>query len=210
MSEHSVASARSRHDGDPGRVAIVLPGRRYAPAAPLLHYARAVLAHRGWTVQEIWWDGQPDDFAVLFDWVREQTAAALARETAGQVLLVGKSMGSFSAGLATERGLPAIWLTPVLSEPAVREAIRRSSAPSLLVGGTADSLWNGDAARQSGAEVLEIPDADHNLERADDPTGSVNILGQVTKALDEFVTRLLTTDANAHSSHGPDRRSGGR
>lgn len=188
----------------------MLPGRLYTPAAPLLHYARAVLAHRGWTVQEVWWRDLPGDFAVLFDWVVEQTAAALARETAGQVLLVGKSMGSFSAGLAAERGLPAIWLTPVLSEPAVRDAIRRGSAPCLLVGGTADSLWHGDAARQSGAEVLEFPDADHNLEHADDPMGSVDILGHVTMALDRFVTRLPTTDATAHGSNGTDHCSGRR
>jgi hypothetical protein len=72
-------------------------------------------------VQEVWWGEQPDDYAVLFGWVVEQTAAALARETAGQVLLVGKSMGSFAAGLAAERALPAIWLTPVLSAvPACR------------------------------------------------------------------------------------------
>ncbi|HEY6737831.1 MAG TPA: hypothetical protein VI076_03205, partial [Actinopolymorphaceae bacterium] len=61
----------ARHDGDPERVAIVLPGRGYTPAGPLLHYARAVLVHHGWTVQEIWWPELPDPESTP-RWVQEQ------------------------------------------------------------------------------------------------------------------------------------------
>lgn len=49
MTEH-------RFEGDPSRVVIVLPGVRYTPARPLLHYARSVALAHGWTVQEVWWE----------------------------------------------------------------------------------------------------------------------------------------------------------
>ncbi|WP_051114025.1 alpha/beta hydrolase [Actinopolymorpha alba] len=180
---------QARYDANPSRVAIVLPGGGYTPAAPLLHYARAVLLHRGWTVQEIWW-GDPPDQDSIPDWVREQAEAALARETAEQVLLVGKSRGTHAAPLAAVHGIPAIWLTPVLADPTVIDGLTRASKPSLLVGGTADGLWKSDVAKRSGAGVLEVPEANHAMEIEDDPIRSVSVLGQVTEAMDHFVARL--------------------
>lgn len=43
------------------------------------------------------------------------------------------------------------------------DALRRSTAPFLLVGGTADPVWDGAAARALTPHVLELPDADHGL-----------------------------------------------
>lgn len=189
MSAFSVPPEHTRHGSDPARVAIILPGGMYTPVAPLLYYATAVLLRHGWTVQEVWWTGAPDRAAAP-GWVREQAAAALARESADQVLLVGKSMGTYAAGLAAERGLPAIWLTPNLTDNGVVEGLLAASKPRLLVGGTADPYWRGDIARSSGAEVLEVPDADHAMEIEDDPVRSVEILGQVTAAMDRFVAGI--------------------
>jgi hypothetical protein len=33
---------------------MMLPGRGYSPAAPLLHYATMLLVERGWTVHQVW------------------------------------------------------------------------------------------------------------------------------------------------------------
>ena len=54
------------------------------------------------------------------------------------MVLIGKSLGTYAAALAAERGLPAIWLTPLLTSDWVVDGLRRSTAPFLLVGGTAD------------------------------------------------------------------------
>jgi hypothetical protein len=170
-------------------VAIVLPGGMYTPAAPLLYYATSVLLHRGWTVQEIWW-GDPPGGESNPGWVREQTEAALSRERADQVLLIGKSLGTYAAPVAAAQDISAIWLTPILTNRTVVDGIARASKPHLVVGGTADRVWRGEVARASGAEVLEIPDADHALEIEDDPIQSVRILGQITEAVDQFVVRL--------------------
>jgi hypothetical protein len=188
MSDYRVSPETTRYDGDPGRVAIILPGVRYTPAAPLLHYARAVLLARGWTVQEIWWGDAPGQGRA--EWVREHTLTALARENAQELLLVGKSLGTLAAPVAAERGLPAVWLTPLLTEPAVVDALTRASRPRLLVGGTADPLWQGDVARRTGADLLEVPGADHGMEVDSDPVRSAEILREVTVAMERFVGGL--------------------
>ncbi|HEY6739308.1 MAG TPA: alpha/beta hydrolase, partial [Actinopolymorphaceae bacterium] len=104
-----------------------------------------------------------------------------------RVLLVGKSMGTFAAPVAAERELPAIWLTPLLTERTVADAIARTTAPRLLVGGTDDPSWESETAKRSGADVLEIPGAHHGLEIAGDPIRSVEVLGRITEAMDRFV-----------------------
>lgn len=175
----------ARPEGDPDRLALVLPGREYTPARPLLHYAGAVLRARGWTVRELWWE-TPQGISDYLGWVAGQLRQALEREQASRVLLVGKSLGSCALPLAAERALPGVWLTPLLTVPEVAAALPRQTAPTLLVGGTADQLWDGEAARGSGHQVLEIPGADHWLELPGDPLGSIGVLKEVIAAVDAF------------------------
>ncbi|MFI7635239.1 hypothetical protein [Nonomuraea sp. NPDC049400] len=186
-----VCGVPTRHEGDPDRVAVLLPGAAYVPARPLLHFARAVLAHHGWTVQEVWWE--PPAGGALAEreaWVVERAREAVEAESAGQVLLVGKSLGSLAAPFAAERGLPAIWLTPLLTMESVIGALRRSEAPTLLVGGAADKAWDGEVARGLGHPYLEVPDADHGMEIFGDPVASAQVLTDVTEAMHRFVAGL--------------------
>ncbi|MFE5582259.1 alpha/beta hydrolase [Kitasatospora sp. NPDC056531] len=184
----------TRYDGDPDRVALVLPGGGYSPARPLLHFARAVLLRHGWTVQELWWQlpAESTDLAMeeWIAWVERQAAEAVDAERGACRLLVGKSLGSFACGLAADRELAAAWLTPILTLDQVAHALGRAQAPTLLVGGSADRRWDRRIADSTGHEVLELPGADHGLERDEDPVGSVDILRQVVERLDRFVGSL--------------------
>lgn len=168
------------------RVAVVLPGRGYTPARPLLHFTRSVLEFHGWTVRELWW--RPPVLSEYLPWVREQTELALDTLPVGQ-LLVGKSLGSLAAPVAVRRGLPAVWLTPLMSNSTVVEALEKSTAPTLLVGGTADVLWDPETARRTGHQVWEVPDADHGMQTPD-PVRSAEIVRRYTSRLSEFVASL--------------------
>lgn len=184
----------TRFEADPDRVALVIPGVGYSPARPLLHYARTVLVQRGWTVQELWWQ-IPAGFRQLSakeraTWVEEQVAAAVDAEGGACRLLVGKSLGSLAAGLAADRKIPAVWLTPLLTSDQVVQALARSAAPALLVGGADDAFWDTRIACELPHEILEIPSADHSLEIPDDAAGSAGILQQVVSGLDRFVASL--------------------
>ncbi|WP_327582836.1 hypothetical protein OHA25_44015 [Nonomuraea sp. NBC_00507] len=190
MHPESMFGWPTRTDNDPARVALLLPGRAYVPARPLLHYAKTVLTAHGWTTQEVWWqppDLPPDDYPT---WVIDQVTRYVEQEVdARRVLLVGKSLASFAASVAADRDLPAIWLTPLLHHPQVTGALRRAKARTLLVGGTADTAWKSEVARSLPVEHLEVPGADHGLETRN-PVGSAEVLARVTAAMESFVRNL--------------------
>ncbi|MFC4123246.1 alpha/beta hydrolase [Nonomuraea zeae] len=191
MASEKISPLPTRHEGDPGRVAVLLPGQAYTAARPLLHFARAVLVQHGWSVQEIWWDAPTGPTVEHREkWVIDQARQALDAEKADRLLLVGKSLGTFAAAEAADRGLPAIWLTPLITMGGVLESVRRSTAPTLLVGGTGDQSWDGAAVRTMDHRYVEIPDANHGLEIHGDPVGSVQILKDVTAAMSRFVAEL--------------------
>jgi hypothetical protein len=175
--------------GDPDRLAVVLPGARYLPSAPLLWYAGEVAASRGWSVLEVW-DEYLDHGVDPRHWVEVRAEAALERAGDSRVLLVAKSISSGAVRLAAERGLPGIWLTPLLHVEDIAAGFARLEAPALVVGGTADESWVPEAAQRAGHEVLEIEGADHSLQLVGDPLGSIEALRRVVERADAFVAAL--------------------
>ncbi|WP_041832370.1 hypothetical protein [Actinoplanes sp. N902-109] len=181
------------------RVVLLLPGLVYSAQRPLLHFAGAVFAKHGWAVREVQWseapphrDGQdlPAWFARQRAFVQEQVGRILDGAGAARVALAGKSLGAFAAGLAADRGLPGVWLTPVLRDSPVPGDLRRASAPFLLVGSTADPAWEPGIARSFGRPVFEAADADHSMEIAGEPVRSAELLVRITAAVDDFVAHL--------------------
>ena len=179
--------------GESRGVAIVAPGRAYSPAAPLLEFARRALLQHGFTVHQLWWDSTSradDDDAE--QWVRRHVEAAHADEDADHVLVVGKSLGTRAASYAAERGLDAIWLTPLLVDPVLAEGIAANAGRQLLVGGLRDELWVPAIAREladGGCDVLEVPDADHSM-GTDDAVRTAEIHLEVVRAVEAFLSSL--------------------
>jgi pimeloyl-ACP methyl ester carboxylesterase len=147
-------------------VAFVLPGSNYSPSAP----ARTV-------------------------WVGDRAAAAIGAEAVvpERILLVGKSLGTLATPYAAAMGHAAIWLTPLLNDQECVAGIRANPGRQLLVGGLADPFWNPDVAaglRESGCEVLEIPDANHSLWVDDDAVRSAEIQLEIADATERFLASL--------------------
>lgn len=173
-------------------LALVAPGRAYSPAAPLLELALRALLQHDLTVQQLWWDSTTRGDEDVEAWVRRHVAAAHAREDADHVLVVGKSLGTRAASYAAERGLDAIWFTPLLVDAVVAEGIAANAGRQLLVGGLADELWDPAVAREladAGCEVLEVPDADHSM-GTPDVVRTAEIHLEVARAVDGFLSQL--------------------
>ncbi|WP_226345916.1 hypothetical protein [Agilicoccus flavus] len=176
------------YEGDPRRVATILPGRGYTPDGPLLHYTRRVLHDRGWTVREHWWERGA---ATTLDEARDEaTDVVKGAHAHGLHLVVGKSLGSLAAPVVVDHGLPAIWLTPLLREDVVRAAILATLEPTLVVGGTGDASWDREVAAASHAQVHEVKGADHSLEIPGSSDDSVKILRRILRRIDDFVGGL--------------------
>jgi hypothetical protein len=167
--------------------AVVIPGRMFGAGAPLLMYTGDLAEVRGATVHRHEWTGtppeQPDEYE---PWVRAQ----LTPLPGEQPLLIAKSLGTMAAGLAAERDLPAVWITPLLHRPEVVAALERATAPFLLVGGTADSSWDGVVARRVTPHVFEVPEADHGLYVPGLLTASIAVLARVVDAMAEFLDEI--------------------
>lgn len=155
-----------------GPTAVVLPGAMLG-GTPTCYYAALTLFELGWHVVQSWneWDGVSDRLG----WATTLTDAALGY--AGDVdLLVAKSITTRVTGIAADRGLRAVWLTPLLDLDECVDGLRRRTAPALLVGGTADESWDGGLARELSPDVLELDGGDHALARLEDVAKLVDAL----------------------------------
>jgi predicted alpha/beta-hydrolase family hydrolase len=193
MDVPGVFATRFEPAGEPVGTAVVVPGRGYPPSAPLTFFAGFALLERGWSVRQVWWDPPPHETDERTTaWVRAQVEEALP--DSGRVLLVAKSLGTYAAPLAAERGYDAVWLTPLLQLPALAEAFAANPARQLLVGGTADDIaWDAAVARAlaaRGCDVLEVPGADHALMVPGDVVRGVEAHAEVIRAVDAFLGRL--------------------
>ncbi len=185
------------HDGDPGRVALILPGSGYTARGPLLAFAAGALIDLGWTVRTGVWEGRPE-----LDEARSAYSRAvrgLVLETPGaKHLVVGKSLGTLALPAVVLEEVPGAWLTPLISDQApevhdVRDAalaLATSGLPALLAGGSEDPQWDPVVAAKTGARVSEIHHANHDLTVPGDWRASHAALAEITTAIEELAVQV--------------------
>ncbi|MFR9778681.1 alpha/beta hydrolase [Micromonospora sp. MS34] len=172
------------------RTALVIPGSGGCWHVPHQFFAVEAARVRGAHPHQLTWRGEvPAEPAARGPWAVGQIAAAL-RELA-EPLIIANSLGTLAAGLAADRGLPAVWITPLLHRPEVVDGLRRAAAPRLLIGGTADPSWRPDLARQLSPYVCELADADHGLRVPGPLALSAAALGEIATAVEDFLDRVL-------------------
>jgi pimeloyl-ACP methyl ester carboxylesterase len=167
------------YEGD-GPVAVVLPGAMLG-GMPINAFATSGLLRNGFRVIHVW-DTFRDRSLDPVRWSVERLDAAAAFAGSCE-LVVAKSLTTFAAGAVADRGVPGVWLTPLLDDEECVLQLRRRTAPALLVGGTEDPTWDAQLATEISPEVLELPGADHGLARVDDARA-------VEERVAEFSARL--------------------
>ncbi len=173
---------------DPGRVAVLLPGKVYPITAPVLWFASEALHAAGWSVLGI------DDAYVegdMLGWVNDRVWAALEWAGDARAMVVAKSMSTTAASIAAERNLPGVWLTPLLMDPSVFEAMKSIEARGLAVGSPNDPTWSQQLSMQlRRMEVLQLAGANHALQVPGNPQRSIELLGRVTDRISAFARSL--------------------
>lgn len=167
------------------RDVLVVPGRMYGPHAGMLLYAASAAQDREALIRTMTWpDGPPlPDDPAAGGWVCSRVDEHLGQAS----LVIGKSLATLATPLVADRGVPAIWLTPLLTLDWVVDGLRRATAPCLLVGGTADSAWDGAIARRHSPYVLEVEGADHGMRVPGPLAGSTEVLGRMLTAIEQFL-----------------------
>ena len=178
-----------------GRSAILAPGGNYGADGPLLMYARLAVQRRGGHAHPIAWEfSEGRDFRQQRRRVASQVESAVEEMTAATgaaPVVIGKSLGSLAAPMVADRGLAAVWFTPLLTDEPTVAALRRATGPGLLAGGTADRFWDGRAARSLPADVVEIDGADHGMFVPGRLAASAAALGQVITAVEDFLDHIV-------------------
>jgi hypothetical protein len=178
-----------------GRSAILAPGGGYGPDGPLLMYARLAVHRRGGRTRPIVWELAPSsDVSQQRARVASQVTSAIEEMTAATgtaPVIIGKSLGSLAAPVVADRGLAAVWFTPLLTDEPTVAALRRATGPCLLVGGTADQYWDGQAARSITHGIVEIDGADHAMFVPGQLAASATVLGQVITAVEDFLDHIV-------------------
>jgi pimeloyl-ACP methyl ester carboxylesterase len=180
------------------RDVVAIPGRFGGPWAPWVMYPCAAAESRGATIHRIHWTIDGDQLDIPADqragWVVEQVRPKVSGLS--HPLLVGKSLGTHAALLASERGLPAVWITPLIAPgqwygDSVVRALRRATAPCLLIGGTADESWDSALARELSPHVFEAEGADHGLFVPGPLANSIAVMGDVVTAVERFLDEVV-------------------
>lgn len=196
-----------RQDAGSGHLAIVFPGLGYRCSGPLLWYpSRILLAHGAdvlWAeyAYDLRGDWMASDERGQKAWLFEDATAACRsamKHGYERVTVVGKSLGTLAMGrLFSTEGFPdktgAVWLTPVLSDPDLRNHLEATHVPSLLLIGTNDPYYDEGfirRLRKNPAFEIEIVDgADHSLETRDGVLPSIDILKGAMKTVQGFIAR---------------------
>ncbi len=158
-------------------------------------FARLAVQRRGGLTRPLRWEfAEGRDFASQRQRVVSQVESAveeLKAATGAAPVVIGKSLGSLAAPLVAERGLAAVWFTPLLTDEPTVAALRRATGPSLLIGGTADPYWDEPTARSLTADVVEIDGADHAMVVPGRLKESAAVLGQIITAVEDFLDHVI-------------------
>lgn len=174
-----------------GRV-LILPGRGYTADHPLLFEPTFLARDLGWRVHALEWSPTGDDLDRAPQYVEEAADRLLADAAeAPHTVVVGKSLGTLGAGWANRHGFPGVWLTPLFDElgPHV-DALTVDGPPALVVGGTADPMWDATVAARTRARIVEIAGADHALRVPGDWRASVAALTTTLESIEGLLHRV--------------------
>jgi len=175
---------------DAAPVAVILPGTGYTAKAPLLYWSAALLCEQGWRVQAVEWDvrAPADDQSQAYV---ERELQQVGEAVGGRIdLVVAKSFGTLGLPWAIAHAVPGVWLTPVLTEVVILDALAQASSAHLAVGGGRDVLWAPAANLQTDAIVHTVAGADHSLLLADDWQGSLDLHYGLYEAIAEHAQRV--------------------
>lgn len=177
------------------RSVVVLPGRSFGAFVPQLFFPMTAAMRRGAEPVAVSWVAADEldhlTYEEIPSWVADQVAPVVSDRDPATTLVIGKSLGSYAAGLVADLGMPAVWVTPVLVSDEVVGGLRRSTAPFMLVGGTADKLWDTAIAHDLTPHVVEIDGGDHGLFDPGPLERSATNIGVLAAASEAFLDAIV-------------------
>lgn len=202
----SVPNVFWRQAAESNRLALIWPGYGYGVDMPVLYYATRVAWLYGYDTLCVDVNYSEDPlYSAMTDQERNDLVnaegdavftAAVSRNSYSHLLLVGKSLGTFTMlhvleSQARARSAKCVWLTPVLTSDYFLDHVTGLSPSSLFVIGDKDPYFSRDRldrlVRFTGGQALVVPGATHDLDVEGDVFASIEALSRVMQGLSGFL-----------------------
>ncbi|GHI00814.1 alpha/beta family hydrolase [Neobacillus kokaensis] len=189
-------------------ICIMLPGLGYTTQRPLFHYSTNVCVNNRLDILHINYQYSQNEFFKKLSgpeqdqWMYEDVTTAvrevLKENEYEKCFLLSKSLGSIPAAKEwkhrnLENTSSGIWLTPLLKDDNVFQAILNSDLPSLVVIGDKDPHYIEDRVdklkQNQLVTIVVIPNADHSLEIKGDITATIDAIKEGNLKIQEFIQR---------------------
>lgn len=179
---------------------IVLPGAGYTTQAPLLHFTTGLFYTKGFDVLHINYTFSRQEMSVLNerDFGRDVQLAidnAIKDKKYSSYYVVAKSIGTKALSYLLDNTMlkdaKVVWLTPILQNDDVFNAMVNSDNKGLCIFGEKDSFCfiveRFEKLKNNQNLILKVVDGgNHSLELDEEPIKSIEILKSVITAINEF------------------------
>lgn len=190
-------------------ICIMLPGLGYSTQRPLFHYATSVCLNNHVDVLHINYHFAKNEYFKkltrseqdrwMYEDVKVVVEKVLKDSTYEQCFLLSKSIGTIPMAIEwTEKNFLhnafGIWLTPLLKDDNVFNALLNTELPSLYVIGDQDHHFIEERiSTLKNNELVSsvvIPNADHGLEIKGDTLASIDAVKEVLESVQEFIVKI--------------------
>ncbi|WRP06107.1 alpha/beta hydrolase [Rossellomorea aquimaris] len=185
-------------------IAILLPGLGYTVQAPLLHYSTGIYLHKGYDVLHINYQYTSADYegfsieevddALKHD-VKEVINQVLQEKNYSSIHLVAKSFGTIALSNELTResfhDARLIWLTPLLKEDEVFQAMLDSGQEGICIIGDADRHYEearfNELRSNHRLQMHLIKGANHSLEHDFQVLDSISTHKEIMSNIKAFI-----------------------
>ncbi|MHA7138024.1 alpha/beta hydrolase [Rossellomorea arthrocnemi] len=185
-------------------IAILLPGLGYTVQAPLLHYSTGIYLHKGYDVLHINYQYTSADYegfsieevddALKHD-VKEVVDQVLQEKNYSRIHLVAKSFGTIALSNELTResfqDAELIWLTPLIKEDEVFQAMLDSGQEGICIMGDADRHYEearfNELKSNHRLDLHLIKGVNHSLEHDFQVLDSISTHKEIMSIIEAFI-----------------------
>ncbi len=193
-----------RQTGEAAGLAVLLPGLGYTCDMPVFYYSELQFLVAGYDILRVDYDyrhlrstsaGLENIAERLFADVAAAIHLGTQQRHYPAVAVVGKSLGTLAMAHLAESDVSqhewvSVWLTPLLKEDAVFDALMKASGPAAVVIGNDDHHYDEtrleSLAARDNVKVVIQPDGNHSLNAGNSARESAHSLANIIDQLDIF------------------------
>lgn len=188
-------------DSSSDTLVILLPGYGYTNDSPMFRYTTELCIENGLSVLEVNYNYRDERYdsvdvnKAIVDDVRLVIDQILHSDSVEQYIIVGKSLGTVAMASELTRNVfhdaKLVWLTPLLKQDDIYEAIQSHKGKQLILMGTADQHYVDERMKRlehlALTELEIVEEMNHSLEYTGETYRSLRLLETLLKRVEQFI-----------------------